>query len=73
MGAIVAHTLKMPFAYVRPKPKDHGMGTQIEGELPAGSHIHRREQPRGRGSTTQRGSERTGHGGHIYLRIPPGY
>ena len=31
MGAIVAHTLKMPFAYVRPKPKDHGMGNQIEG------------------------------------------
>ena len=31
MGAIVAHTLKMPFAYVRPKPKDHGLGNQVEG------------------------------------------
>ena len=29
----------LPFCYVRPKPKDHGMGNQIEGELPAGSKV----------------------------------
>jgi len=32
-GALVADLLNLPFAYVRPKPKDHGMGNQIEGEL----------------------------------------
>ena len=38
-GALVADQLGMPFAYVRPKPKDHGMGNQIEGELPAGAKV----------------------------------
>jgi orotate phosphoribosyltransferase len=30
-GAMAADQLKLPFIYVRPKPKDHGMGNQIEG------------------------------------------
>ncbi len=34
MGAMVADLLELPFVYVRPKPKDHGMGNQIEGRLP---------------------------------------
>lgn len=38
-GALVAEELGLPFAYVRPKPKDHGMGNQIEGELPAGAKV----------------------------------
>lgn len=38
-GALVAEELAMPYAYVRPKPKDHGMKNQIEGELPEGSKI----------------------------------
>lgn len=38
-GALVADTLGMPFAYVRPKPKDHGMGNQIEGELLPGTKV----------------------------------
>ncbi|RYY44359.1 MAG: orotate phosphoribosyltransferase [Chitinophagaceae bacterium] len=33
-GAMVADQLKLPFIYVRPKPKEHGMGNQIEGEVP---------------------------------------
>lgn len=32
-GAMVADQLKLPFIYVRPKPKDHGLGNQIEGEF----------------------------------------
>ena len=28
-----------PFVYVRPKPKDHGTGSQIEGNLPEGSKV----------------------------------
>lgn len=38
-GALVAEGLAMPYAYVRPKPKDHGMKNQIEGELPEGSKV----------------------------------
>lgn len=38
-GALVAEELAMPYAYVRPKPKDHGMKNQIEGELPEGSKV----------------------------------
>lgn len=38
-GVLVAEELAMPYAYVRPKPKDHGMKNQIEGELPEGSKI----------------------------------
>ncbi len=32
-GALVADALSLPFAYVRSKPKDHGMENLIEGEL----------------------------------------
>lgn len=35
-GAMAADQLKLPFAYVRPKPKEHGMGNQIEGAYEAG-------------------------------------
>jgi orotate phosphoribosyltransferase len=30
-GALAADQLKLPFIYVRPKPKEHGLGNQIEG------------------------------------------
>jgi orotate phosphoribosyltransferase len=30
-GALAADQLKLPFLYVRPKPKEHGLGNQIEG------------------------------------------
>lgn len=39
MGALVADALEKPFAYVRPKPKDHGMGNQIEGVIREGSKV----------------------------------
>jgi orotate phosphoribosyltransferase len=35
-GAMVADQLKLPFIYVRPKPKEHGLGNQIEGAYAAG-------------------------------------
>ena len=38
-GAMVADQLKLPFVYVRPKPKEHGMGNQVEGELKAGQKV----------------------------------
>ncbi|MFN5421860.1 MAG: orotate phosphoribosyltransferase [bacterium] len=30
-GAMSADQLKLPYIYVRPKPKEHGLGNQIEG------------------------------------------
>jgi orotate phosphoribosyltransferase len=30
-GAMAADQLKLPYIYVRPKPKEHGMGNQVEG------------------------------------------
>ncbi|MCE2733454.1 MAG: orotate phosphoribosyltransferase [Cyclobacteriaceae bacterium] len=32
-GALVADALDIPFVYVRPKPKDHGMENLIEGKI----------------------------------------
>ena len=38
-GVLAADRLGKPFVYVRPKPKDHGTGSQIEGNLPAGAKV----------------------------------
>ena len=38
-GAMVADQLKLPFIYVRPKPKEHGLGNQIEGEYKEGQKV----------------------------------
>lgn len=35
-GAMAADQLKLPFIYVRPKPKEHGLGNQIEGYFEKG-------------------------------------
>ena len=32
-GALIADELGLPYCYVRPEPKKHGMGNQIEGRL----------------------------------------
>lgn len=38
-GALVADILNLPYLYVRPEPKKHGMGNQIEGRLQEGQPI----------------------------------
>ena len=38
-GTMAADLLKLPFIYVRDKPKAHGMGNQIEGVLEAGQKV----------------------------------
>ena len=38
-GALVADELNRPFAYVRSKPKDHGMENLIEGDLEPGAKV----------------------------------
>jgi orotate phosphoribosyltransferase len=35
-GAMSADQLKLPFIYVRPKPKEHGLGNQVEGYFEKG-------------------------------------
>src|SRR5688500_6427162 len=35
-GAMAADQLKLPYIYVRPKPKEHGLGNQVEGSFTAG-------------------------------------
>ncbi|MCM5528131.1 orotate phosphoribosyltransferase [Parasegetibacter sp. NRK P23] len=38
-GALAADQLKLPYMYVRPKPKEHGLGNQIEGAYEAGQKV----------------------------------
>jgi len=38
-GAMVADQLKLPYVYVRPKPKEHGLGNQIEGFYESGQKV----------------------------------
>jgi orotate phosphoribosyltransferase len=38
-GALVADVLNLPFLYVRPKPKDHGMENLIEGKIVRGQKV----------------------------------
>ncbi len=38
-GAMAADQLKLPFVYVRPKPKEHGLGNQIEGHFEKGAKV----------------------------------
>lgn len=39
MGALVADTMGLPFAYVRSTPKDHGLENLIEGNLKPGQKV----------------------------------
>ena len=38
-GAMTADQLKLPYIYVRPKPKEHGLGNQIEGYFTPGQQV----------------------------------
>jgi orotate phosphoribosyltransferase len=38
-GAMAADQLKLPYIYVRPKPKEHGLGNQIEGFYEPGKRV----------------------------------
>ena len=38
-GAMSADQLKLPYIYVRPKPKEHGLGNQIEGAYEKGQKV----------------------------------
>ena len=38
-GALIADVMNLPFLYVRPKPKDHGMENLIEGRILKGQKV----------------------------------
>lgn len=38
-AAFIAHSMKLPMVYVRPEPKGHGAGKQIEGYLEPGKKV----------------------------------
>jgi orotate phosphoribosyltransferase len=38
-GALVADRMNLPYLYVRPKPKDHGMENLIEGKIVPGQKV----------------------------------
>ena len=38
-GAMAADQLKLPYVYVRPKPKEHGLGNQVEGYFEANQKV----------------------------------
>ncbi len=38
-GAMAADQLKLPYIYVRPKPKEHGLGNQVEGFYEPGQKV----------------------------------
>ena len=39
LGALIADELGLPFAYCRPKPKEHGMKNQLEGRVEEGAKV----------------------------------
>lgn len=38
-AAFLAYELNLPMIYIRPEPKDHGAGKQVEGDLKAGQTV----------------------------------
>lgn len=38
-GVLVAEEMGLPFVYIRPKPKEHGLGNLIEGEIKKGQSV----------------------------------
>ncbi|HEY8401304.1 MAG TPA: orotate phosphoribosyltransferase [Cytophagaceae bacterium] len=38
-GTLIAEVLNLPFLYVRPKPKDHGLENLIEGKITPGQKV----------------------------------
>ena len=39
IGAMIAERLNLPYSYVRPEPKGHGLKNQIEGNIQQGSNV----------------------------------
>ena len=66
-GALVADVLNLPFVYVRPKPKEHGMGNQIEGKVEKGKKVVLVEDLISTGGSSLKAAEALQEGGFIVL------
>lgn len=62
-GALVAEELSLPFAYVRSKPKDHGLANLIEGDLKPGMKVVVIEDLISTGSSSLKAVEAIRHAG----------
>jgi orotate phosphoribosyltransferase len=66
-GALVADALGIPFLYVRPKPKDHGMANQIEGKITKGQKVVLIEDLISTGGSSLKAAEALTQGGFVVL------
>lgn len=62
-GALVADLLNLPYIYVRPKPKEHGMGNQIEGRAEKGKRVVLIEDLISTGGSSLKAAEALSKGG----------
>lgn len=68
-GMLVADALKLPFAYVRSKAKEHGRQNLIEGELPAGSKVLVVEDLISTGGSSLQAVESVREAGHAVVGV----
>ena len=68
-GMLLADALKLPFAYVRSKAKEHGRQNLIEGELPANSKVLVIEDLISTGGSSLQAVEAVREGGHQVVGV----
>lgn len=67
IGLMVAEKMGLPFAYVRPKPKEHGRQNQIEGHIPEGSKVVVIEDLISTGGSSLKAAKALSEAGHEVL------
>lgn len=68
-GMLLADALKLPFAYVRSKAKEHGRQNLIEGELPANSKVLMVEDLISTGGSSLQAVEAVRESGHEVVGV----
>ena len=66
-GALVADALQLPYVYVRPKSKDHGMGNLIEGKIQKGQKVVLVEDLISTGGSSLRAAQALKEAGFVVL------
>ena len=68
-GMLVADALNLPYIYVRPKPKEHGLGNQIEGIIDPGKKVVVIEDLISTGGSSLKAVEALRHAGYQTLGL----
>ncbi len=68
-GALLADRLRLPYCYVRSKPKGHGMKNLIEGELSAGRNVLLVEDLISTGGSVIKATEALREAGHTVAHV----